>query len=82
MFVPVCEGERQRGAIVRKPPVLFHLVLVCEADPVIGATVGPSLTQQTVDKRLLKPASIQKRRGEVRRETQVLPQTKKKLFAQ
>lgn len=50
MFVPVCEGERQRGAVVRKPAVLSLPPLVHETNPVINATVGPTFTQQTVDK--------------------------------
>lgn len=76
VFVPVREGERQRGAIVGKPVVLSLLLLVHEADPVIHATVGRTLTQQTVDECLLEPASIKKRRGEVRREALMLPQNK------
>lgn len=62
MFVPVCEGEGQGRAIVRKPAVFTLTLLVHEADPVIHATVGPVLTQQTVDKCLLKPASMRKMR--------------------
>lgn len=67
MFVPVCEGERQRRPIVRKPAVLCLFPLIHEADPVIHATVGPTGTQQTVDKGLLKPGSMNKKTGEVRR---------------
>lgn len=44
VFVPVCEGERQRGPIVRKPAVLSLLPLVHEANPVVHATVGPTRT--------------------------------------
>lgn len=61
MLVPVWEGERQRGAIVRKPPVLPLLLLVLEADPIVHAAVGSIRTQQTVDKSLLKPATVRMR---------------------
>lgn len=66
MFVPVCEGQRQREAIVKMPIVLSFFLLVHEGNPVIHATVGPTLTQQTVDKCLLEPATTRKRkrRGE------------------
>lgn len=49
-----------------KPSVLSlpPLVLVPETNPVIQATFGPTFTQQTVDKRLLKPASRWSKRGE------------------
>lgn len=49
---------------MREPAVLSHLLHVHEADPVIHATVGSTVTQQTVDERLLEPASVRKKRGE------------------
>lgn len=64
MFVPVTEGERDREAIFMRPAVHSHLALIHEINPVIHATVGSTLTQQTVDEGLLKPASM--RRGEAR----------------
>ena len=77
MFVPVGEGERTRGTVVKKPAVLSCLPVIHEADPVIQATVGSCLTQQTVDKRLLEPADVTKRTGE---ETETLCCHKRNLL--
>lgn len=57
MFAPVCEGEGQSGAIVRKPAVFPLFLRVHESNPEMHTTVGPTVIQQTVDKCLLKPAS-------------------------
>lgn len=46
---------------MRKPAVLSLFLLVHEADPVMHAAVGPTLTQQTADESLLKPASMTKK---------------------
>lgn len=45
------------------PSVLSNVVHVREVDPVGRATVGPTLTQQTVDECLLKP---ERRREELK----------------
>lgn len=45
MFVPVGVGERQGGAIVKKPDVFSCVPDVVEADPVKRAAVGASLIQ-------------------------------------
>lgn len=65
---------------MRKPAVLSFLVLVHEADPVIHATVGATRAQQTVDKCLLKPASMKQKTGVEMRE--VLPQRKNTFLEQ
>lgn len=47
---------------VRKPAVLSTLLQAHKANPVKHAAVGPTLTEQTVDERLFKPAGSSKRR--------------------
>lgn len=59
VFVPVCKGKRNLIIIMRDPPVSGY-VLVMKAYPVICAAVGSILTEQTVDKRLFKPISMEK----------------------